>query len=68
MENTIKIASNIEMIVKARVELSLSKPYYIENKDRYYIKNFQKCQCRFLLGSLYSFVREVIYHISFAER
>lgn len=39
MENTIKIDSNIEMIVKSKVELSLSKPYYTENKDRYYIKS-----------------------------
>lgn len=39
MENTIKIDSNIEMIVKSKVELSLSKPYYNKNKDRYYIKS-----------------------------
>lgn len=39
MGNTIKIDSTIEMIVKSKVELSLSKPYYIENKDRYYIKS-----------------------------
>ena len=39
MGNTIKIDSNIEMIVKSKVELSLSDSYHLENENRYYIKS-----------------------------
>ena len=39
MKNTIKIDTDIERIVKGKVELTLQEPYYIRNKDRYYIKN-----------------------------
>ena len=39
INDTIKIDYDIERIVKSKVELSLMEPYYIRNKDRYYIKS-----------------------------
>lgn len=39
INDTIKIDYDIERIIKSKVELALREPYYIRNKDRYYIKS-----------------------------
>ncbi len=60
MKNTIKIDYDIERIVKGRVELSLQEPYYIKNKDRYYIKSDK------VINDIVNYLRKhnMIYHIS----